>query len=89
MAKKRVKSFEVNKAHGGYKVRVEHHPKKESGKGMHGAIGHYEPPEEHVHTNPAHLHKHIKELVSSMSVSPEGDGDSDDAAPNQTSALNE
>lgn len=91
--KKRVKSFEVSKAHGGFKVRVEHHPKKESGKGMHGAIGHYEQPEDHVHTSHAALDKHMKQLASSMSVSPEGDGESEmpeeSTAGPQSSALNE
>jgi hypothetical protein len=83
----------VNKAHGGYKVRVEHHPQpRKEGKGAKEAfMSHYEPPEEHVHTSPASLHKHMKELVSSMSVSPEGDGESPnpDSPAGQSSALNE
>jgi hypothetical protein len=93
MAKKRVRSFEVSKAHGGFKVRVEHHPKpRKEGKGAHAAFhDSYQPPEDHVHTSHASLHKHMKELTSNMSVSPEGDGESEspDSPAGQSSALNE
>jgi hypothetical protein len=94
--KKRVKSFEVSKMKSGknghsYKVTVHHHPKHESGRGMKGLIGHYEGPEEHSHPSKARLKKHIDELTSSMSVSPQGDGDEQepDETGKESSALNE
>ena len=96
-AKKRVKSIEISKVKSGekghgYKVVVHHHdqPPKE-GKGMHAAMPSYTPPEEHFHPTHGAMKKHVNELTSNMSVSPDGDGDEqmpDESGP-QESALNE
>lgn len=74
---KKVRRIEMEKVKSGkgghlHKVTVHYHDKPpKEGKGMAGAIGRYEPPEETYHTSHASAKRHVHKAMQHMTATPD------------------